>query len=80
MRGMLLMIRAGWQASRHCELIWAGIAYCVLHTCVRSVAPMELGRMLALKWIIDTEYTNYFEITTEFPNVSRMRHYYQAFN
>ena len=49
MRGMLLMIRAGRQASRHSELIWAGIPYCVLHTCLRSVAPMELGRMLALR-------------------------------
>ncbi|MBQ2906852.1 MAG: hypothetical protein IJE47_03675 [Bacteroidales bacterium] len=28
--------------GRHSELIWAGIPYCVLHTCVRSVAPMEL--------------------------------------
>ena len=65
-----------WLASRHSELILAGIASFALHTCVGSVAPMELGRMLALKWIIDTEYTNYFEITTEFPNVSRMRHYY----
>ena len=42
MRGMLLMIRAGRQASRHSELIWAGIPYCVLHTSVGSVAPMEL--------------------------------------
>ena len=30
----------------------AGIPYCVLHTCLRSVVPMELGRMMALKWII----------------------------
>lgn len=34
---------AGRQASRHSELILAGIPYCVLHTCVGSVAPMELG-------------------------------------
>ena len=69
MRGMLLMIRASW----HCELIWAGIPSFALHTCLRSVAPMELGRMMALKWIIGMEYTNYLEIDAEFPNVSQMR-------
>ena len=69
MRGMLLMIRAGW----HSELIWAGIASFALHTCLRSVAPKELGRMQALKWIIGMEYTNYLEIDAEFPNVSQMR-------
>lgn len=68
MRGMLLMIRAGRQASRR-----AGIASFALHTCLRSVAPMELGRIQALKWIIGMEYTNYLEIDAEFPNVSQMR-------
>ena len=44
-RGLGLGRRAGIasrQASRHSELIWAGIPYCVLHTCVGSVAPMEM--------------------------------------
>ena len=45
LRGLGLGRRAGIesrQASRYCELILAGIPYCVLHTCVGSVAPMEL--------------------------------------
>ena len=29
--------------------------------------------MMALKWIIGMEYTNYLEIDAEFPNVSQMR-------
>ena len=54
-RGLGLGRRAGI-ASRNSELIWAGIPYCVLHTCLRSVAPMELFLRVVAKIIFRAWY------------------------
>ena len=58
-RGLGLGRRAGIasrQASRNSELIWAGIPYCVLHSCLRSVAPMELFLRVVAKIIFRAWY------------------------
>ena len=51
--------------GRHCELRSSYL----LKVC-RSYGAWGI---IALKWIIGMEYTNYLEIDAEFPNVSQMR-------
>lgn len=58
-RGLGLGRRAGIasrQASRNSELIWAGIPYCVLHTCLGVCRSDGAWWTITLKWIVDTKY------------------------